>query len=105
FCRKEIVPPLLLRLALVEGGHRQLPTDQKGLSRGILDVFCSCLQCYASYALANAGIPNAPGGGECGVHPDVRLWDACVLPFLSRSVRSPQANTESVRTGAARPYA
>ena len=34
------MPPLLLRLALVEGGHRQLPTDQKGLSRGILDVFC-----------------------------------------------------------------
>jgi tRNA-binding protein len=36
--------PLLLlpRLALVEGGHRQLPTDQEGLSRGILDVFCSC---------------------------------------------------------------
>src|SRR5437867_4303611 len=34
--------PLLPRLALVEGGHRQLPTDQKGLSRGILDVFCSC---------------------------------------------------------------
>src|SRR5712692_1382350 len=33
---------LLPRLALVEGGHRQLPTDQKGLSRGILDVFCSC---------------------------------------------------------------
>src|SRR5256886_10213846 len=26
----------------VEGGHRQLPTDQKGLSRGLLDVFCSC---------------------------------------------------------------
>jgi hypothetical protein len=27
---------------LVEGEDRQLPTDQKGLSRGILDVFCSC---------------------------------------------------------------
>ena len=33
---------LLPRLALVEGGHRQLPTDQEGLSRGILGVFCSC---------------------------------------------------------------
>jgi uncharacterized membrane protein YqiK len=33
------LPP---RLALVEKGHGQLPTDQKGLSRGILDVFCSC---------------------------------------------------------------
>src|ERR1035437_659430 len=31
----------LPRLALVEGGHRQ-PTDQKSLSRGILEVFCSC---------------------------------------------------------------
>src|SRR5712692_3324527 len=34
--------PLLPRLALVEGGHRQLPSDQKGLRRGILDVFGSC---------------------------------------------------------------
>src|SRR5450631_4283379 len=34
--------PLLPRLALAEGGHRQLPTDQKSPSRGILDVFCSC---------------------------------------------------------------
>src|SRR5437588_3722920 len=34
--------PLLPRLALVERGHRQLPSDHKGLSRGILDVFCSC---------------------------------------------------------------
>ncbi|PYX70155.1 MAG: hypothetical protein DMG72_19385 [Acidobacteria bacterium] len=35
--------------------------------------------------------PMPPAGGERGVHPDVRLWDACVLPFLSRRVRSPQA--------------
>ena len=34
--------PLLPRLALVGGGHRQLPSDQKALGRGILDVFCSC---------------------------------------------------------------
>src|SRR5664280_1882887 len=33
---------LLPRLALVEGEHRQLPANQKGVSRGILDVFCSC---------------------------------------------------------------
>src|ERR1039458_5266624 len=33
---------LLPRLALVEGGRRQLPANQKGVSRGILDVFCSC---------------------------------------------------------------
>jgi len=42
-CRRLRLPLRLLpRLALVEGGHRQLPTDQKGLSRGILDVFCPC---------------------------------------------------------------
>jgi hypothetical protein len=34
--------PLLPRRALVEGGDRQLLSDQKGLSRSILDVFCSC---------------------------------------------------------------
>jgi UvrD/REP helicase N-terminal domain len=39
-----LVPPL----ALVGGGHRQLPTDQKGLSRVILDVSAH-VQCYASY--------------------------------------------------------
>src|SRR6266566_6091412 len=41
-CRRLRLPLRLPRLALVEGGHRQLPTDQKGLSRGILDVFCPC---------------------------------------------------------------
>ena len=42
-CRHLRLPPRLLpRLVLVEGGHRQLPTDQKGLVRGILVVFCSC---------------------------------------------------------------
>src|SRR5438128_2275459 len=42
-CRRLRLPLRLLpRRALVEGGHRQVPTDQKGLSRGILDVFCSC---------------------------------------------------------------
>src|SRR5208337_1980358 len=42
-CRRLRLPlRLLLRLALGEGGHRQPPTDQRGLSRRILDVFCSC---------------------------------------------------------------
>src|SRR5438128_5955742 len=42
-CRRLRLPLRLLpRLALVEGGHRQLSTDQKGLRRGVLDVFCSC---------------------------------------------------------------
>src|ERR1019366_8032505 len=40
--RRRLRLPLrrLPRRAVVERGHRQ--TDQKGLSRGILDVFCSC---------------------------------------------------------------
>src|SRR5208282_612434 len=42
-CRRLRLPPRLLpRLALGERGHRQLPTDQKGLETGILYVFCSC---------------------------------------------------------------
>src|SRR5260370_40731461 len=43
-CRRLRLPlplRLLPRLALVEAGRRQLPTDQKGPSRGILDVFRS----------------------------------------------------------------
>src|ERR1035441_1594737 len=40
--RRRLPLRLLPRLALVEGGHRQLPANQKGLSRGILNVFCSC---------------------------------------------------------------
>src|SRR2546427_7992120 len=38
-----VIPPLriLRRLALLETGDGQLPTDQKGLSPSILDVFCS----------------------------------------------------------------
>ena len=41
-CRRSRLPPRpLLRRALVEGGHRQVPTDQKGVSSGILDIFCS----------------------------------------------------------------
>ena len=40
-CRRLRLPLRLLpRRAVVERGHRQ--TDQKGLSRGILDVFWSC---------------------------------------------------------------
>src|SRR2546427_1020686 len=32
----------LLRPALLERGHQQLPSDQRFLGRGILDVFCAC---------------------------------------------------------------
>src|ERR1700736_6144538 len=41
-CRRLRLPLRLPRLALVEGGHRQLPSDRKGLRRGILGVFCPC---------------------------------------------------------------
>src|SRR5450631_4050889 len=46
-CRRLHLPLRLLpRLAPVEGGHRQA-TDQEGLSRGVLDIFCSCPNGYA----------------------------------------------------------
>lgn len=42
-CLRPVRPHrLLLRLALLERKHRQLPTDQKGLSRDMLNEFCSC---------------------------------------------------------------
>src|SRR5438128_9324515 len=41
-CRRLRLPLHLLRLALVEGRDRQLPSDQKRPSQCILDVFCSC---------------------------------------------------------------
>src|SRR5450631_4901484 len=62
-CRRLHLPLRLLpRLAPVEGGHRQLPTDQKGLSRGILDVCCSCPM-VPLLPLGKRSVPNAPAGG------------------------------------------
>jgi hypothetical protein len=52
---------LLPRLALVEGGHRQLPTDQEGLSRRILDAFCSCPM-VRLVALGKRRHSQCPGG-------------------------------------------
>ena len=40
--RLMIVVKTLTAVEHVVGGHRQLPTAQKGQSRGILDAFCSC---------------------------------------------------------------
>ena len=55
---------LLPRLALVERGYRQLPTDQKGLSRGILDVFCSCpmvrLAAFGNAATKGSALRDRP---------------------------------------------
>src|SRR5437868_15427320 len=42
FLRRLPLHHLLLRPALLERGHRQLPSDQRFLGRGILDVFCTC---------------------------------------------------------------
>jgi hypothetical protein len=83
---------LLPRLALIEGEHRQLPTDQKGLSRSILYVFCSCPM-VRLVPFTNAGIPYAPVGGTpklaWGKQPSIRpgpgfrearLWIVSVLP-------------------------
>jgi hypothetical protein len=62
-CRRLHLPLRLLpRLAPVEGGHRQLPTDQKGPSRGILDVCCSCPM-VPLLPLRKRSVPNVPEGG------------------------------------------
>ena len=42
-CRRLLPRRRLPRLALVERLHRLLPSDQRGLRRGILGVLCSCL--------------------------------------------------------------
>src|SRR5439155_25409942 len=41
FLRRLPLHHRLLRPALPERGHQQLPSDQRFLGRGILDVFCS----------------------------------------------------------------
>src|SRR6266849_4163158 len=90
-CRRPRLPLRLLpRLALVEGGHRRLPTDQKGLSRHTLDVFCSCpmvrLVAFGN-AATNGSDARLVRAGAAAILM-WRTWDACVLTFLSRGVRS-----------------
>src|SRR5207253_11387719 len=41
FLRRLPLHHLLLRPALLERGHQQLPNDTRFLGRGILDIFCS----------------------------------------------------------------
>src|SRR5438128_6295204 len=49
-CRRPRLPLRLLpRLALPEGGHRQLPSDLQFLGRSILDVFSSSPIWYAHW--------------------------------------------------------
>src|ERR1035441_1010647 len=68
---------LLPRLALVEGGHRQLPANQKGVSRGILDVFCSCPNGTLGTPWQRQTFPMSRREEwferERGADPDVRL--------------------------------
>ena len=65
-CRR-LPLPLLPRLALVEGGHRQLPTGQEGLRRGILNVCWSCpmvrLTAFASQARQYPARPTVRARG------------------------------------------
>src|SRR6516225_9972621 len=62
-CRRRRLPLRLLpRLALGEAGHRQLPTDQRGPSWGILDVFCS----YPMVVLVALGNVATMGGALKG---------------------------------------
>lgn len=50
--------------ALVEGGHRQVPTDQEGPSQGILDVFRSCPMVRLIF-LGYLGYTHGSGGKTC----------------------------------------
>src|ERR1022692_1033063 len=77
-CRRLRLPLRLLpRLALVEEGHRQLPANQNGLSRGILDVFCSCPMVRLVPFWQTQAFPmsrrNERFERERGADPDVRL--------------------------------
>src|SRR6266849_2802083 len=99
-CRRLRLPLRLLpRLALVEGGHRQLPTDQKGLSRGILAVFCSCSM-VRLVRLCKRRHSQCPSGRNCS-NASAESILVCsfgcshILTFLSRGVRSPQACREA----------
>ena len=54
---------LLLRPALPERGHRQLPSDQTSVHRGILDVFCACpMVRLAPFGTSNRRAPNGRRG-------------------------------------------
>jgi len=65
-CRRLHLPLRLLpRLAPVEGGHRQLPTDQKGPSRSILDVFCPCPNGTPRRPFGNLGYSHGSGAKNC----------------------------------------
>src|ERR1019366_2539145 len=77
-CRRLRLPLRLLpRPDLVEREHRQLPANQKGVSRGILDVFCSCPNGTLGTAWQTQAFPmprrEERFGRERGADPDVRL--------------------------------
>src|SRR6266699_3450987 len=53
FLRRLPLHHLLLRPALLERGHQQLPNDPRFLGRGILDIFCSLPNGTPHYALSS----------------------------------------------------
>src|SRR5437899_6032818 len=53
FLRRLPLHHLLLRPALLERGHKQLPNDPRFLGRGILDIFCSLPNGTPHYALSS----------------------------------------------------
>ena len=72
--------------APVEGGHWRLPTDQKGLSRGILDVFCPCppFPMVRLMPFAKVGVLNA-GGLFDQKHDPVSPFQASLLLLTRRT--------------------
>jgi hypothetical protein len=73
---RRLRPPLRLlrRLALAAGGHRHQLTDQEGLRRSILDVFCSC----PMVVLVASGSVATMGGAlrDSKLHADSESWSA-----------------------------
>src|ERR1035437_7570786 len=82
--------PLLPRLAPVEGGHRHLPTVQKSLGRGFLDVFCSWFN----------GTPRGTAITLRGIPHSRHLFDRCLSlipcsPRKSLTVRTSSSRQKS----------
>jgi len=98
-CRRLRLPLRLLpRLALVEGVHRQLAADQKGLSGAFL--------MYSPRPMVRLGaFGNRSDSGrreelferEFGVDPDVRLWTPVFSHFGPQSARKQESRQNLAR--------
>src|ERR1039458_4437127 len=101
-CRRLCLPPRPLpRLALVEGEHRELPTDQAGLSRGMLDVSCSCTNGAPRTPWANAAtIGRATGIIRTGARNLasilLRMRSATVIAFATADSRDSSRSEHSL---------